>query len=143
MTEGETQPLRPLPMPNELTTPFWEAARNHRLAIQRCGHCERWNHPPAVLCPSCGSERLEFEPVSGRGTVYSWTIILDAPAPGFADMLPLVVGLMELEEQPGLLLTTNIRGVDPNALSVGLALAVSFEDLTADITIPIFVPASS
>ena len=133
---------RPLPLPDELTAHFWEAAREHRLEIQRCANCRRWNHLPTLLCPSCGSLDLGFEPVSGRASVYSWTVIHDPPAPGFADMLPLIVGLVELEEQEQLLLASNIIGVSCGSLRLGLPLEVTFEDFAGEVTLPQFKPAT-
>jgi uncharacterized OB-fold protein len=132
---------RPLPLPDKLSAAFWEAAREHRLEIQRCSDCRRWNHVPTLLCPSCGSSDLAFEPVSGRASLYSWTVIHDPPAPGFADMLPLIVGLVELEEQERLLLASNIVGIGPDALRLSLQLEVTFEDIDGDVALPQFRPA--
>jgi len=137
----EKAALRPLPQPDELTARFWKAANEHRLAIQRCGQCGRWNHAPTLLCPACGSGKLEFEHVSGRARLYSWTVIHDAPAPGFANLLPLIVGLVELEEQQGLILATNIVDTDLSSLRVDLPLAVIFADITEDVTLPNFTAA--
>jgi hypothetical protein len=130
-----------MPMPDELTAPFWKAAHEHRLTLQRCDRCRRWNHGPALLCPSCGSTELTFEQVSGRATLYSWTLIHDPPAPGFAKLLPLVVGLVELEEQAGLLMIANIVETTGEALRVGLPLTVEFEDVSDEISLPQFRPA--
>lgn len=133
---------RPLPLPDELSALFWEAAREHRLAIQRCARCRRWNHAPAILCPFCASPDLNFETVSGRAILYSWTVIRDPPALSFADMLPLIVGVVELKEQPGLLLVSNIIGTSPESLELGLELEVTFADAVAeDVTLPQFRPA--
>jgi len=134
---------RPLPLPDELTAPFWQATNEHRLAIQRCCKCRRWNHAPTLMCPSCGSAELEFEPVSGRATLYSWTVIHDPPAPGFVTMLPLIVGLVELEEQEKLVLACNLVGTDPELLRIGLPLEVAFADVASDITLPEFRPVRS
>ena len=134
---------RPLPLPDELTAPFWQATNEHRLAIQRCCKCRRWNHAPKLMCPICGSPELEFEPVSGRGTLYSWTVIHDPPAPGFANMLPLIVGLVELEEQEKLVFACNLVGTDPGSLRIGLPLEVAFADVASDISLPGFRPARS
>jgi uncharacterized OB-fold protein len=133
---------RPLPAPDEFTAPLWGAAREHRLEIQRCTDCRRWQHVPALMCPSCGSSELRFEPVSGRASLYSWTVIHDPPAPGFADLLPLIVGLVELEEQERLLLASNIIGVSCDSLRLGLPLEVAFEDLAGEATLPQFMPAT-
>ena len=64
---NESTPLRPLPLPDEASAPFWEAAAQGRLAIQRCGGCGKWNHAPSIACPTCGGFALVFADVSGRG----------------------------------------------------------------------------
>lgn len=132
--------LRPLPLPDESSGPFWQAAREGRLAIQRCVSCRRWNHAPGLLCPACGSSDLTFEPVSGRATLFSWTIIKEAPAPGFRNMVPLIVGMVELAEQPHLLLAANVLGIAPEDLRLGMELMVEFEPLNEECTLPQFRP---
>lgn len=132
--------LRPLPYADEVSSPFWEAARQGRLDIQRCQACHHWIHAPALACPECGSEQLAFEPVSGRGSLYSWTVLQHSPGPGFVDMLPLAVGIIELVEQPHLLLCANLLQVEPHELRLGMPVKVCFEWLDSDHAIPQFVP---
>ena len=139
---SDETPLRPLPLPDERTAPFWEAAREGRLAIQRCANCRRWNHAPSLSCPACSSFDLHFEDVSGKGSLFSWTIVKEPPAPGFRDMVPLVVGIVELAEQPHLLLPANILGVAPSELRLGMPLAVEFEHVSEDCALPQFRPAA-
>lgn len=139
--ESEGLALRPLPLADESSSGFWDAARDGRLAIQRCRSCRRWNHAPGLACPGCGSRDLAFEDVSGRGTLFSWTVIKEAPAPGFRDKVPLIVGIVELAEQPHLLLAANIQSIAAEDLRIGLPLAVSFEQVTADCALPQFHPA--
>lgn len=134
----QSAPLRPLPLPDDTSAPFWAAAREGRLDIQRCRVCRRWNHAPALLCPGCGSRDLGFEPVSGRGRLFSWTVIKEAPAPGFRDRVPLIVGLVELEEQAHLLLAANISGAAESDLRLGQAVEAWFEPLGEDCTLPQF-----
>lgn len=135
---GEAPALRPLPLPDDSSAPFWEAAREGRLVIQRCTSCRRWNHAPGLLCPACGSRDLAFEQVSGKATLFSWTVIKEAPAPGFKGRVPLIVGLAELAEQPHLLLAANILGVEETGLKLGMPLEVEFEAVNAECTIPQF-----
>jgi uncharacterized OB-fold protein len=132
--------LRPLPLADEASAGFWNAAKEGRLSIQRCTACRRWNHAPSLACPGCGSLDLAYEDVSGKGTLFSWTIIKEAPAPGFRDRLPLIVGIIELAEQPHLLLAANLLNVAPDALTLGMPLEVVFETVTEDCTLPQFQP---
>lgn len=136
--ESDGPAMRPLPLADEASSGFWNAARAGRLEIQRCVGCRRWNHAPGLICPACGSRDLAFEPVSGRGTLFSWTLIKEAPAPGFRDLVPLIVGIVELAEQPHLLLPANIQGVRLEDLRLGMPLVVTFEQVSADCTLPQF-----
>lgn len=133
-------PLRPIPVGDEVSAPFWEAANAGRLDIQRCVKCRRWNHAPSLACPSCGSEELAFETVSGKGTLFTWCVLKEAPAPGFKGRLPLVVAIVELDEQPHLLVSTNIVGAAAGELRLGLPVEVEFDSITSDCAIPQFRP---
>ena len=135
---GEDVVLRPLPLADETSAGFWDAAKEGRLAIQRCAVCRRWNHAPSLACPSCGSLDLAYEDVSGRGTLFSWTVLNEPPAPGFRDMVPLIVGVVELAEQPHLVLGANILEANPEELQLGMELEVIFEKVTDDCTLPQF-----
>lgn len=135
--------MRPLPMADEASAGFWEAAREQRLAIQRCTGCRRWNHAPSLACASCGSFALDYETVSGKGVLHSWTVIQEAPAPGFRRMLPLIVGVVELAEQPHLVLGANILEAHPDGLRLGMELEVVFEKLNDECTLPQFRPVRS
>ena len=138
--DGEAIALRPLPLADDCSIGFWEAAKEGRLAIQRCASCRRWNHAPGLLCPNCGSRDMGFENVSGKGSLFSWTIIKEAPAPGFRDLVPLIVGIVELDEQKHLLLPANILGLAPEDLKLGMKLEVEFEQITGDCALPQFRP---
>jgi hypothetical protein len=132
---------RPVPEPDEVTAFFWDAAREGRLEIQRCESCELYQYPPDVACVHCQSTELTPTPVSGRGSLYSYTRVDRAFHAGFAQKLPYVIGLIELEEQPGLKVLTNIVGAGPEDLKVGMPLEVTFE-IRGEITLPQFRPAT-
>ncbi|MGF7234233.1 MAG: Zn-ribbon domain-containing OB-fold protein [Frankia sp.] len=123
-------------MPTELTSGFWEAASRHELAIQRCRACGRWFHPPVPLCSRCHSEKLGFDPVSGLGTIYASTSTTESLVPGFEEHLPLVVVAVELDEQEGLVVVSNLVGgngpdvpINGPDLSIGARVEVTFEQL--------------
>src|SRR5690348_3001400 len=98
----------PAPVPDVLTEPFWTGARERRLVIQRCRGCGLWVHLPRPVCRRCQSFDLGHESVSGRGTVYSFTETWKAFHPFFVDRLPYLLAVVELVEQPGLRLLTNL-----------------------------------
>jgi uncharacterized OB-fold protein len=138
-----TEPDRALPAVTDLTRPFWEAANEGRLAIQRCQACGYYNHPPRPLCDRCQSGDLRFEDVSGDGTVWSFTVMHQKSIAGFQDSVPYVTALVELVEQKHLLLVTNLPGVSAENVKVGMRVKVSFERLSDEIALPQFVAAAS
>ena len=119
-----TEDLRPVPVPDGDTAPYWEAARKHVLALPRCTACRRYFFPPRALCPDC-LVPPEWAEVSGRGTVHAFTIMRESFMKGFPP--PYVVADVELEEQSGLKLVTNIVGCDVTDVRIGQPL-VTFED---------------
>jgi hypothetical protein len=131
--------VRPIPPTSELTEPYWDSARRGELAVQHCASCGARPFPPRARCPSCGAPELEWAPVSGRGTVYSYTVVRRAPHPVFAAQLPLVVAIVELEEGPRMV--TNLVGCDPADLEVGMAVEARFEPIDdTDMLLPVFTP---
>ena len=137
-TANKETALRPRPLPDDASEGYWRSANKGRLAIQRCRQCRRWNHAPSMICPACGSVDLGYEHVSGEATLFSWTVIHHSPGPGFAGMLPLLVGIVELAEQPHLLLVANLLGCSAEGLSLGMPLRVEFERIGEDCMLPQF-----
>jgi uncharacterized OB-fold protein len=138
MTTTDHNPLtRPVPIPYRGTQQYWAEAANGRLALQRCstGHVQFY---PRAHCRRCGSTELEWFPGSGRGTVHTFSIVHRAAHEGFADRLPYVFAIVELEE--GVRVTANVVGCDPYGVSVGIPVEVSFEDHVGDLTLPQFTP---
>lgn len=125
-------PQRAVPAVSDLTRPFWDAAREGRLVIQRCADCAYYNHPPRPSCDRCLSTNLSFEAVSGQGAVWSFTVMHQKSVAGFEDAVPYLTALIELDEQPLLLLVTNLPGLAPDAIKIGARVRVSFEPLGQD-----------
>jgi hypothetical protein len=138
-----TEPDRALPAVTDLTRPFWEAANEGRLAIQRCQACDYFNHPPKTLCDRCQSGDLRFEDVSGHGTVWSFTVMHQKSIAGFQDSVPYLTALVELAEQKHLLLVTNLPELDAANVKIGMRVHVSFQRLSDDIALPQFVAVAS
>jgi uncharacterized OB-fold protein len=120
-------PSRAVPDITDLTRSFWDAAREHRLVIQRCADCTHYNHPPRTSCDACLSTNLEFSEVSGRGRVWSFTVMHQKSVAGFEDAVPYLTALVELDEQPLLLLVTNLPGADAATLQIGDRVHAIFE----------------
>ena len=131
---------RPLPVADDLSQPFWEAAKQRRLVVQRCRECSYFNHPPRSACDACQSQQLQFEPVSGRGTIYSFTIMHQPNIAGFEDQIPYINILVELEEQPLLFMVSNLPASDLDKIKIGGQVEVYFEEVDPDTTLPQFRP---
>lgn len=131
---------RPIPVPDEATAGFWEAARRHELAFQRCQHCGRFAHLPVAFCRGCHNlERpsFAFERVSGRGKVVNWTVIHDHMVAGFAGEPPLVHVLVAMDEQDDLMFPATLIG-DADGLRLGAPVVTVFRDVTDGVTLPYF-----
>jgi uncharacterized OB-fold protein len=131
----------PPPAPDELTRFFWEAAREHRLEILRCQACGTYLHPPRPVCRACLSMDVAPEEVSGRATLYTWTVVEQAFGAYYATQVPYVYATVELVEQADLRLVTNVVDVPWQDLRAGMDLVVTFHDLSPDLTLPRFRPA--
>ncbi len=130
---------RKLPQLTPENTPFWTGGQAGRLHMHRCDDCMRHFHPPASTCPACLSDRVGPQPVSGKGEVMSFTINRQAWTPELTQ--PFVVAIVELDEQAGLRLLSNVVGCEPEAVHVGQRVEVSFEQVE-DVWLPLFKPAS-
>jgi uncharacterized OB-fold protein len=117
---------KPIPDPSPLSAPYWEAARQGRLELQRCQDCGRWIHFPDHLCPACGSDRLAYEEAIGEGAIESFTIIHRVFVPGFEDSAPYAVGWVALDLQPGLRLFADLVHVPHDLLRIGLQVSPTF-----------------
>lgn len=132
---------RPFPRADESTQPFWDAAHDDRLVIQQCRSCGHYNHPPAADCEACGSGEFGFSEVAGTGTIWSFTVVHRPLVAGF-DSPPYTVALIELDEQPSLLVVTNLPGVAVTDLTIGARVQVIFEPLAEGTRIPQFTLAA-
>jgi len=117
---------RPIPRRIPLAAPYFDAAREGRLVLQRCPRDGFFFYPRA-RCPVCLGDDWRWEAVSGRGTIYSYTVDRVGLDPAQQSQLPLVIAAVELEEGPRM--TTRIVGCAPEAVSVGLPVEARFEDL--------------
>jgi uncharacterized OB-fold protein len=129
---------RPIPVPNEWTKPFWDAAKREVLELQRCQDCGHFQHPPYATCAQCVSTNLQFEPVRGAGTVYAYTIMYHTGDKRFAPAVPYASIIVELHDAPGALMAGNLLGAEYTEAKVGRRVEVIFEKLNDDITLPQF-----
>lgn len=134
---SDTRP-KPLPAVDALSKPFWDAAKQHRLVLQRCTACGYFNHPPRLACDACQSQQLDFAPVSGRGRIYSFTVMHQPNIAGFEDEIPYLNILVELEEQAKLFMVCDLPLADRDKVKIGGSVEVWFEDVNAEISLPRF-----
>ena len=128
---------RPLPRRTPTSAPYFDALREGRLRLQRCPR-DGFFFYPRSRCPECLGDDWAWEDVSGRGTVYSFTVDRVGLDPAQRSRIPLVIAIIELEEGPRL--TSNVVGCTPEAVSVGLPVVATFEDLGSE-TLVHFQPA--
>lgn len=128
---------RKLPLITLENAAFWQGGQSGRLMIQHCSGCDRWFHPPAPVCPQCNSLDVAPKAVSGRGRVATFTVNHQAWLPELAE--PYVVAIVELDDQPGLRLLSNVVGLPPGQVYVGMPVRVRFEQ-HEDVWLPLFEP---
>jgi hypothetical protein len=121
--------------------PFFAAAARGGLTIPRCAHCKTWVWYPQALCPSCGGGEIAWRPVSGSGRIFTWVRVHRSFLPGFADRVPYVTALVELDEDPSLrvpaIVVADEQHYEP---SIGARVEVCFERVSASpaIVVPRF-----
>lgn len=140
MTTAGEQPLyaKPVPEITDAMRPFFEAARQHRLVVQRCGTCGTLRFPARERCSRCLSRKVEWVSVSGRGTIFSYTVVHQLYHPGFAHEIPYAVVIVELAD--GIRMTANIVDCPLDAIRIGMSVEVVFEAITPEVTLPKFRP---
>ena len=136
MSEITDKPAKPLPQVSPEMAPFFDAARRHVLAVQRCAGCGTMRFPARTICSTCLSREATWTPVSGRGTVFSFAIMHQAIHPGFAAETPYAVVVVELDEGPRLL--SNLVDCPTADVHIGMPVGVVFDELTPDVTLPKF-----
>ncbi len=127
--------MKPLPELTPATEWFWTSGADGQLRIQRCMDCRTFVHPPVPICPVCRSRKSEPAVVSGRGTIVGVTVNRHQWHPDFPP--PYVIAVVALAEEPTVRLTTNIVGADPDHVSIGHEVMVTFEH-QEDVWLPLF-----
>jgi len=128
----------PLPVPNQDNEGFWDGCRRHELRLQRCRQCRMLRHPPRPMCPRCNGTDYEWAEVSGRGVLYSFTVVHGPTLPAFQAQIPYNVAVVQLEEGP--FLVTNMVGCTADRIRIGMRVVVEFEDLSSTVSLPKFRP---
>ncbi len=132
---------KPRPRVHPVSAPFWQAAREHRLIAPRCEDCGLVFLQPRAVCPGCLGSHLGWAELSGRGRVYTCTVVRQPAHPAFLDDVPYVYAVVELEE--GCRLATNVVGCEPTDVVPDMAVQVVWDDVDDELTLPRFVPVAS
>jgi uncharacterized OB-fold protein len=135
---------RPVPVPDDTSAPYWEAAAAGALALARCSRCQAFVHPPEPVCPVCRSSdpAFEFVPVDGSGVLRSWTVVRRPFLPGFAEDLPIVLADVALDGAGDVRLIGRLLDGPGVPLTIGDRVRVAFErihDGDEVIGVPAFV----
>ena len=130
MTAGTERLPRPGFLSVRTTAPYWEAAAEGTLLLQRCKPAGHLQHYPRSICATCWSEDLVWQPASGRGTVWAFTVVHMPGHPAWLNEVPYTLALVELEEGPRLM--TNVIGIDPEVVHVGMAVELAVERRDSD-----------
>jgi uncharacterized OB-fold protein len=133
-------PKKPVPIVNPWARPFWEAARKGKLVIQRCKDCKKYIFYPRICCLHCFSDRVEWVEASGKGFVYSYTVVENNAPSAFIQDMPYVIAIVRLEE--GVQMLTNIVGCDPYQVRCDMRVQVTFEKLDDEFSLPKFRPST-
>lgn len=137
MAEAVTKRPRPVPVPTNITKPFWDAAKQGKLVLQRCRRCGTWQYWPRPVCMRCISRDLEWKEAAGRGVVYSFTITR-LPPEGFEGREPYVLASVDLLE--GTRMMAQLLNCTIDRVRIGLPVRVVWEKLTDEISLPQFEP---
>jgi uncharacterized OB-fold protein len=128
---------RQLPVPTELSREYWDAAARGELLYARCADCGAAQFPKEFACVRCQSRNVAWVPGTGRGTVYTFTVIHREPFPDFP--VPSTMAIVELDE--GYSMFSSIVDVDVASIEIGMPVQVTFERQNDEITLPMFRPA--
>ncbi|MBP1687292.1 MAG: hypothetical protein H6Q33_3435 [Deltaproteobacteria bacterium] len=136
MTETATPFNKPLPVLDGLAKEFYDWCKQHELRFQRCTDCGAWRHVPREMCAECGSWNWEWAKASGRGTVFTWTVVARALHPAFQSDTPYAPVVVEMDE--GVRLLASVVDCPPDQLRIGMPVEVIFDAVTPEVTLPKF-----
>lgn len=121
---------RPIPQATDLTKPFWDAAKEQKLVIQKCSACGKLNYPIRQRCNSCSSTApLDWAEVTGKGHIDVHLIIRDSRIRGFRSAQPINFAIIRLDEDPGINFLSNLPGTPPGEFEDGMPVELVFSEI--------------
>ncbi len=133
---SETNYSLPLPVLIGLHKEFYDHCKNQALHFQRCDECETFRHVPREMCAKCGSWNWSWVPSSGRGRIFTWTVVERPMHAAFVDACPYAPVVIEMEE--GVRLLSEVSDVAPGDLEIDMQVAIHYDDVTDEVTLPKF-----
>jgi uncharacterized OB-fold protein len=134
-----TKITRPLPTITADNETFWQSTKAHAMKLQRCNVCERFWYYPGPVCPHCMAQDWTWTEVSGKGTIYSYSLLERAKGNPFEGDVPIAIILVTLEEGP--VMMSNLIDYEPGDLAVDSAVTIDYEDVDDNVTLAVFRPA--
>lgn len=123
-----------LPRPTDTSEPYWQGCRERELRLQKCNACQQVQFYPRIMCSFCQHQSLDWIVASGRGEIASFTVVRRGVSEAYPT--PYIVALIDLEEGPRMM--SHVVGVTSDAVAVGDAVKVDFEDWSDEIAMPVF-----
>ena len=135
---GSTASWRPLPRITLDSAEFWKSTLEHNMRLQKCNDCGAFRYYPSEACHACGSLSYEWLPVSGKGEIYTYTVLHRAKGNPFEDETPIAIILVTLDEGPTMM--SNLIDYEDDELRIGARVTLDYEDVNEEITLPVFRP---
>lgn len=136
MADVATGYTKPVPLMQGLAQQFYTYCKNRELRFQRCTTCGKWRHVPRAMCAACGSWEWEWAKSSGRGKVFTWTVVRRPMHPAFANDAPYAPVVVELDE--GVRMVSWLVDIAPDDIEKGMPVEVVFDAVTPEVTLPKF-----
>lgn len=129
---------KPIPLKNEDNKPYWDAADQHKLMLQKCNDCNAYAHPPGPTCASCGSDKMTWEDFGSdvTATIYSYIITYRPFLPGFQDDLPTIIALGKLDKAPEVKIMCNVRNCSDKDVKVDMPVKMIWEEINEERALP-------
>ena len=121
------------------SAPYWQSLKAHQVKLQKCTNCGGFRFPPSPSCYNCGTLGGDWTPISGKGTVYSWTVIHHPIDKRLKNEVPFIIVLIELEEGPRV--AGRLIDCDKNKIKAGMKVISQFDDIDSELTLLNFTPA--
>ncbi|MDP6102540.1 MAG: OB-fold domain-containing protein [Dehalococcoidia bacterium] len=121
---------KPIPVPDEVSKPFWDAVNEKRLVLQNCTSCNRMQYPPERTCGKCGSaDHLEWRGVEGQGHILEYLVTYDSRIRRKQVDQPYNLVLITLDEDPNINFLSNLPGTPVDEVPVGAPVEVVYEEV--------------